>query len=119
MTFTVTPFSADQATYLNSACPCNGNWTANVTRTFTSCPTATCPDTSFLGGSTAPGKAGILPGLPAFGLAYLYHIAGKDHLRLSQLDADPATGFTNNFTNSDLLFVLAERESGVYLRACI
>eukprot|EP00911_Craspedida_sp_UC1_P002873 UC1_evm2s2103 len=71
---------------LQSACPCGGTWADGVLRTLGECPTGTCQDTTFLGGTQrASGMQGIIIGAPAYGTT----LVGTDgSIQISRLDQD-------------------------------
>lgn len=89
----ITPY--DGTAQLQSDCPCGGNWTSGVTRTFTApCPNGTCTTFSWLRGQPL--------GIPAYGGI----LRSNSSLRITRLSDNAADGYSQSLTTNDFSFVL-------------
>jgi len=88
-TMTITPFTAEIVSRLVGVCACGVTWTVGQAQTFTGpCPANTCTDTSWIRQPV---------GGPAYGS--MRHMG--ESLRMTEFDADKATGYQNDLQPYD------------------
>lgn len=97
-TMTITPFTAEIVSRLVGVCACGVTWTVGQAQTFTGpCPANTCTDTSWLRQPV---------GGPAYGSMRHY----GESLRMTEFDADMATGYQNDLQPYDYALTQLDSE---------